>query len=98
MLVNLIDTTVGKIEVTPQERRAVTRDEVKKLPCGIYHLTWKNGNGASWAAVGSLHNGMRWYAPINWTAREATGVASSDWRAVESVVNLGLAAPREDAP
>lgn len=62
----------------------MTRDEVKKLPPGIYRLTWKNLEGVSLAAVGLLHNGMRWYAPINWTAREATGVADSDWRRIES--------------
>ena len=50
----------------------------------VYILYWKSG-GSSLAAVGSLINGDRWFAPINWVAGNAGGIASTDWHMVKNV-------------
>lgn len=46
-----------------------TREEILGCPHGIYKVFWKSG-GFSLAAVGSLHDGTRWFAPTNWTGKE----------------------------
>ncbi len=68
----------------------MNRQQAEQLAPGIYILEWKIG-GASVAAVGVLHDGRRWYAPINWTSVSPMGIASCNWvqvrraRPVESV-------------
>lgn len=49
---------------------------------GLYRLYWKDG-GSSLAAVGILHDGTRWYAPVNWTNESPKGIAHDDWDRVE---------------
>ena len=39
---------------------------LKTCPHGLYEIFWKEG-GSSLAAIGSLYDGTRWIAPINWT-------------------------------
>lgn len=51
---------------------------------GLYRLFWKSG-GMSEAAVGSLHDGRRWFAPTNWTSKSPEGIASTQWRLVDCV-------------
>ena len=41
--------------------------ELLSCPHGIYKIYWKSG-GSSLASIGSMHNGERWIAPINWTS------------------------------
>ena len=62
----------------------MTRNDVNKLRHGLYRLYWKEG-GSSLASVGSLYDGVRWYAPINWTNQSTTGIACDNWRKVERV-------------
>lgn len=59
------------------------KEEVQKLPRGLYTLYWNSG-GSSLAAVGQLYSGERWFAPINWTQR-GVFTASTAWHKVESV-------------
>lgn len=61
---------------------------VDTLPHGVYRIYWKkkHGGGYSLAAVGSLHNGSRWFAPCNWTSSELRVVAhGDDWKKVKRV-------------
>lgn len=51
---------------------------------GIYRLHWVDG-GSSLAAVGMLHDGARWFAPINWTSIVHERIASVKWDMVERV-------------
>jgi len=41
------------------------KDDVKKLPLGLYEIRWKSGS-VSLAAIGVNANGEHWIAPINW--------------------------------
>lgn len=59
----------------------MTRAEVDQLDHGLYVLTWKSG-GFSLAAVGSLHDGTRWFAATNWTSPSEAGIACTDWQEV----------------
>lgn len=61
----------------------MTTQESQQLPHGLYFLLWKSG-GASMAAVGILHDGTRWYAPVNWTNESHEKVTSCNWAYVES--------------
>ena len=49
-------------------------NDVMKLEHGLYRVFWKDEdgepNGSSLAAVGSMHSGMRWMAPTNWTRED----------------------------
>jgi hypothetical protein len=50
---------------------------------GLYRVHW-TGGGSSLAAVGTLHDGARWLAPVNWTSPDGTGIASEQhWNEVE---------------
>ena len=66
----------------------MTQREARKLRHGLYRLWWKSGD-SSLAAVGSLYDGTRWFAPTNWTApaysRLVTSVA---WRMVQRVERI----------
>lgn len=62
----------------------MTQEEAKKLSHGLYRISWKEG-GASLAAVGSLYDGTRWFAPTNWTNQSTEGIASTSWRMVDYV-------------
>lgn len=64
--------------------------DVEKLVSGLYRLFWAQhaGGGYSLAAVGSTYDGTRWYAPTNWTARNAidlAGLIATDWSRIERV-------------
>lgn len=61
--------------------------EAKTHKHGLYILHWKGG-GSSLAAVGSLHDGRRWFAPVNWTSKDPTGIASTDWRTVHYLIDV----------
>lgn len=56
----------------------MTNAEARQLPLGIYRLEWCDG-GESLVAVGKLHDGSNWFAPINWTSERREYVASTDW-------------------
>jgi hypothetical protein len=62
----------------------MTQEQAQQLGHGVYELYWKDGS-SSVAAVGSLHDGTRWFAPINWTSKDAAGIASAKWRLVDHV-------------
>lgn len=62
----------------------MNRHEVRKLDHGLYRLYWKSG-GDSIAAVGSLYDGTRWFAPTNWTSETEEGIAKCDWNKIEKV-------------
>jgi hypothetical protein len=57
--------------------------EASALFPGIYRLHWVEG-GSSLAAVGMLHDGTRWFAPINWTGIVQERIACVKWEMVES--------------
>jgi hypothetical protein len=48
--------------------RTFEGEDMKKCPLGLYKIFWKSG-GSSLAAIGNMYNGVRWIAPINWTAQ-----------------------------
>lgn len=63
--------------------------DVQKLSHGLYRIFWKESQGgkSSLAAVGSMHDGQRWIAPVNWTAPiggNPTGCGKI-WQSVEKV-------------
>lgn len=60
----------------------MTKREAQKLDHGLYRIYWKSG-GVSEAAVGSLYDGTRWFAPTNWTAKTTDGIVSTAWRRVD---------------
>lgn len=47
------------------------KEDVKELRHGLYRIYWKKkeGGGTSVASVGNLHDGQKWIAPTNWTAK-----------------------------
>lgn len=55
-----------------------SRKDLLDCPNGLYRIFWKesSGGGSSEAAIGLLHDGIRWVAPINWTS-EITFTAST---------------------
>ena len=61
----------------------MTKAQAANQPLGVYRLYWKDGGRESLATVGMLHDGTRWFAPVNWTARDVAGIASTKWRLVE---------------
>jgi len=63
---------------------SISATEVKQLKNGIYEITWCDG-GTSLAAVGTLHNSNKWFAPINWTGTSEKHIACTDWAMVVSV-------------
>jgi hypothetical protein len=65
----------------------MTKIETLKLPLGFYRLHWKAG-GTSIAAIGQLHNGLRWFAPTNWTGQFPDSIASIKWSLVKRVEPL----------
>ncbi len=76
----------------------MTKNESQKLPHGLYRLCWESG-GSSLVAVGSLHDGTRWYAPTNWTSETSKKViGSTDWERVVRVEKIEPPEPPEDRP
>jgi hypothetical protein len=71
---------------------AMTQKDAQALDNGLYHLFWKAG-GCSAAAVGTLHDGRRWFAPTNWTSKETAGIASTAWRLVDHTARIWRLAP-----
>lgn len=68
--------------------------EAKKLPLGLYRVTWKEsrGGGTSLASVGRTNNGTPWLAPTNWiTVLTSDEKAASVWRDVEHMQILHAA-------
>ena len=66
----------------------MTQEQAQDLPHGLYRIWWNDSPNAtsSLAAVGSTHNGSRWYCPTNWIG----GMPSTDWNKVECVVPIIL--------
>lgn len=64
----------------------IYREGKHPLPTGMYRLFWKSG-GSDLAAVGSMHDGTRWFASCNWVSgnNEKPFVASTDWKLVDYV-------------
>lgn len=65
----------------------MTIKQACELKPGIYKLNWKSG-GYSLAAVGQLHDGRMWFAPVNWTGESACDIAEGSWRSVRSAERL----------
>ena len=59
--------------------------DVQDMKHGIYRIHWKEG-GSSLAAVGSDHNGFRWFAPTNWISGNST-----NWDVVDYVTQIHIA-------
>jgi hypothetical protein len=81
----------GALRLSPTlERKAatVTQEEAQKLEHGLYRIYWLDSDDLSIASVGSLHDGTRWFAPTNWTAKCEHGIASTKWDLVSNVVGL----------
>jgi len=64
------------------EKLAMSAWEATGLFPAIYRLHWMEG-GSSLAAVGMLHDGARWFAPVNWTGVVQERIASVAWDKVE---------------
>jgi hypothetical protein len=60
----------------------MTIKEAKELNNGLYWIYWHDGS-SSQAAVGRLHDGTPWFAPTNWIANHAGGIACIKWRMVK---------------
>lgn len=60
------------------------KEDVKKLPNGLYRVFWKSGGGSE-AAVGMTSDGSRWLAPTNWTAPT---LDQKYWQRVERVERI----------
>src|SRR5690606_16528846 len=61
----------------------MTNEEARKLPLCLARIHWEEG-GSSLAAIGQLHDGRRWFAPVNWTA-EGRFEAAESWHMVRRV-------------
>lgn len=71
------------------------REEVQKLPLGLYRVHWLDCAEPSLAAVGQTHDGTRWLAPTNWICKAPekpkpghwpiAHVATTDWADVYKV-------------
>ena len=59
--------------------------DVQELKHGIYRIHWKEG-GSSLSAVGSDHNGFRWFSPTNWIS----GI-STNWDIVDYITQIHIA-------
>jgi hypothetical protein len=70
----------GQWAMTNMEDKGMKKSDVQKLPHGLYRLYWKSG-GTSLAAVGSMPNGDRWMAPVNWISIGTSRIR--DWHFVE---------------
>lgn len=68
----------------------MTKSETHQLSTGLYILFWNknHGGGYSYASVGILHDGTRWYAPTNWTAKNPEGIACTKWSCVQKVIKI----------
>lgn len=71
----------------------MNREQTQELDHGIYRINWDEeaGGGFSIAAVGSMYNGDRWLAPLNWTAQPGRSPATCSyetWAAVESAQKI----------
>ena len=63
-------------------------DELDKVVPGLYKIYWKDG-GYSLTAIGMLHDGTRWVAPVNWTSDKPDGVIfTSDDKACDEIDKL----------
>lgn len=60
--------------------------DFKSLPFGHAIIGWneENGGGESYAVIGGMHDGTRWYACANWTDKDNKRpmVAATDWTRV----------------
>lgn len=63
----------------------MTKTDAKNLTNGVYRLFWKSG-GSSLAAVGTLHDGSRWFAASNWTSITQDRIPSTKWAMVDYAV------------
>lgn len=68
----------------------MTHEEARQLDLGLYLLFWKSDGGVSLAAVGSLYDGRRWFAPTNWVAPRPGRVASIDWDMIDHAEKFDL--------
>lgn len=67
----------------------MTAKEARQLPNGLYILHWKAG-GSSFASVGSLYDGAKWFAPTNWISVQPGGIASTEWCKVERATQIKI--------
>lgn len=72
----------------------MTKEEVQKLKHGVYRLYW-SARIYSLASVGSLNDGSRWFACVNWTSETGEGVIGSgaDWNGVVRAVLIECRQP-----
>lgn len=65
------------------------------LKNGLYRLHWKDGR-SSLAAVGRLHNGKPWFAPVNWVSASETGIASQRWELIDRAERIEVERPSDE--
>jgi len=63
--------------------------QVKKLKNGLYRVHWYNAN-SSLCAVGTLWDGGKWLAPVNWTGNKQVEFNDHFWELVESVDRIDV--------
>lgn len=66
--------------------------DVSQLKNGLYRLYWKDGRSSP-AAVGRLHNGKPWFAPVNWVSASETQIASQRWELIERAERIEAEKP-----
>ncbi len=76
----------------------LTQADVADLEPGLYSLRWVGG-GESYAAIGCLHDGSHWYAPVNWVnfgtkAPVAASIGCTDWSKVSMIYSLAIDSTR----
>ena len=64
LLLDRFKELIKKTEITNSDDKR--KKELLNCELGIYRIHWKSGC-SSVAAIGNLHDGMRWIAPTNWT-------------------------------
>lgn len=65
----------------------MTKKQASKLTLGLYRIFWKTG-GQSYASVGQLNDGTRWFAPSNWSSRDQKDVVCTEWRKIRAVCRI----------
>jgi hypothetical protein len=73
-------------------KELTTVKEIINCPLGLYRIYWQSG-GSSLAAVGNLHCGTRWIAPVNWTCKKGSNPTSNITDIISEIEKMELIEP-----
>jgi len=88
-----VEIQYGKDETWFEEsffdKSSIYRIKPRKKPDhGVYKIYWRDG-GSFVGVIGSLHNGDRWIACANWTAKDGnTPSGKFDWENISKLERL----------